>query len=195
MTDTTTFQLMTATEITDGAPLIASRFGGLPAVPDGFQWPLCAEHGEPMQFTAQLADGDDLILVFFCQANPGMCDSWDPDSGCNAGIVVPSTGLHLAEAPESESGTAVFDEGAWLLQVQPGDHTDWPAAADEGRSAGHVVAGQLGGEPLWIQGDETPDAHRFVAMLMEMPFGFNFGGGWAYVFADDAGHAKVLWQQ
>jgi len=68
------------------------------------------------------------------------------------------------------------------------------------------VLGKLGGEPTWLQGDETPACPacghdmRFVAQLEEGPdwkTAMNFGGGgWAYVFqcAECESSAAMLWQ-
>lgn len=176
------------------APLVSSRLGGLPAVHDGFDWPTCAEHDEPMQFTAQLEYDGSLILVFICQADPGSCPSWDPDAGSNAAIVVGGRDLHPAGRPASPSGTAVLTDESWLLGVHQAGADDYSDALIEARADGVTVAGQWGGNPAWIQNDETPDGYRFVAMLDEDPLGSNFGGGSAYVFADGHGHAKVLTQ-
>ncbi|WP_412163040.1 hypothetical protein [Curtobacterium flaccumfaciens] len=176
------------------APLVSSRLGGLPAVHDGFDWPTCAEHDEPMQFTAQLEYDGSLILVFICQADPGSCPSWDPDAGSNAAIVVGGRDLHPAGRPASPSGTAVLTGEPWLLGVHQAGTDDYSDALFEARADGVTVAGQWGGNPAWIQNDETPDGYRFVAMLDEDPLGSNFGGGSAYVFADGHGHAKVLTQ-
>ncbi|MCS5493808.1 hypothetical protein [Curtobacterium flaccumfaciens] len=176
------------------APLVSSRLGGLPAVHDGFDWPTCAEHDEPMQFTAQLEYDGSLILVFICQADPGSCPSWDPDAGSNAAIVVGGRDLHPAGRPASPSGTAVLTGEPWLLGVHQAGTDDYSDALIEARADGVTVAGQWGGNPAWIQNDETPDGYRFVAMLDEDPLGSNFGGGSAYVFADGHGHAKVLTQ-
>lgn len=176
------------------APLVSSRLGGQPSVPDGFDWPTCAEHHEPMQFTAQLEHDGSLILVFICQADPGSCPSWDPDAGCNAAIVVGGRDLHPAGRPASSSGTAVMAGAPWLLGMHQAAADDYSDALAEARADGVTVAGQWGGRPAWIQNDETPDGYRFVAMLDEDPLGVNFGGGSAYVFADGHGHAKVLTQ-
>ncbi|WP_144758272.1 DUF1963 domain-containing protein [Curtobacterium sp. 9128] len=177
------------------APLVSSRLGGLPAVPEGFRWPRCAEHDEPMQFTAQLEDRGALVLVFLCQVDPGTCASWDPDSGCNAAIVTGGRDLRLAEAPTSPSDTAVVPGRPWLLGVRRTDASEHVDAVTRARADGVTVAGQWGGSPPWIQEDETPDGYRFLAMLDEEPLGVNLGSaGAAYVFVDDRGHAKVVTQ-
>jgi hypothetical protein len=71
------------------------------------------------------------------------------------------------------------------------------------RPAGEVL-GQWGGEPEWIQYDETPDCAScdspmaFVAMLSEghgTGAEANFGTGDAYAFACSGCHqAAFLWQ-
>lgn len=68
------------------------------------------------------------------------------------------------------------------------------------------VPGRLGGEPDWLQGDETPDCpHRaghmtFVAELADgrdFATSANFGGGGrGYVFGcHPCGEAAFLWQR
>jgi hypothetical protein len=61
------------------------------------------------------------------------------------------------------------------------------------------LIGQLGGEPSWMQGDETPDCPScsrpmpLAAQLYER--GANFGTGEAYAFHCPAcGTAAFLWQ-
>jgi len=80
---------------------VSTRIGGRPLMPPGRDWPRCAQHGEPMLFIAQirLPDVGDsrlpgrLLLIFQCDVEPGLCESWDPDAGANAALLVPFVGL------------------------------------------------------------------------------------------------------
>lgn len=167
------------------APITASRLGGRPAAPPGFSWPRCAEHGAPMCFTAQLEHRGALVLLFFCQADPGGCASWDPDAGANAAVVVGGRDLELA-APPADATAALLDGDPWLLGVRAPGTAPCPTVGD---------AGQWGGVPEWIQGDEQPADTEFVAMLEEPPGTGVFGGGAAYVFVGPDGSATTLWQR
>ncbi|WSQ14941.1 hypothetical protein OG604_48530 [Streptomyces sp. NBC_01231] len=79
---------------------------------------------------------------------------------------------------------------------------EWAAGNDRPASS---VLGQLGGSPVWVQGDETPSCVScatpmpLIVQLEEGPdhnTAMNFGGcGRAYVFAcEPCGRAKFLWQ-
>ncbi|WP_327174242.1 hypothetical protein OG599_02400 [Streptomyces sp. NBC_01335] len=67
------------------------------------------------------------------------------------------------------------------------------------------VLGRLGGEPDWIQGDESPDCPVCATRMMftaELAEGYDFatsanfgGGGRGYVFhCPPCGEAAFLWQ-
>ncbi|MDR6171398.1 hypothetical protein [Curtobacterium sp. SORGH_AS_0776] len=188
------------------APFTASRIGGAPAVPEGWEWPLCAHHDEPMQFTAQIEHRETLVSVFVCQFDPGTCASWEPDSGANAAFVFSLRGLHLAAGPVSPHGDPDDPEpasppllaDAMLLRHVPvpmvHDDEDPDRVLAAAAAEGVLVAGQYGGLPEWIQDDETPAGTEFVASIEPGLLGFDFGdAGRAYVFSDGA-RASVLWQ-
>ncbi len=189
----------------------ATRFGGLPGVPEGFTWPACASCEGPMQFLGQLqpGEGEPLLLLFMCQNDPGLCDEWDAESGGNAVVAVePAVPLRPAMPPGGRDDLLRPAHGSDAVAVEGDTYDDaraaWSAAAS-GRTPRQVL-GQLGGEPAWLQGDETPDcgacgrAMAFVAQLEEGPdhrTSMNFGGGGcAYVYrcGCSAGQARLLWQ-
>jgi hypothetical protein len=183
------------------APIAATRIGGLPAVPEDFAWPECRHHGEPMQFTAQIEHEGTLVSVFVCQFDPGTCASWEAESGANAAFVFRGRDLRLAEYPASPHGDPDDPQPGWP-PVTNDEYLLGLAAAttpsDEDEQLGVPddvwFAGQYGGEPDWIQDDETPDGLRFVASIESGPLEFDFGdGGCAYVFSDGQ-RAAVLWQ-
>ena len=174
-----------------------SRFGGVPLVPAGFRWPECATCAAPMQFVAQLRlEGARVAAVFLCDSYHGDCATWDPWEGANSVSVHASEGLVPAPVPGGD-GTLLDGVAGLELADRPEDDCfeaaeAWSAAT--GRPELDVL-GQWGGEPWWMQGDETPACRgcagsmSFVAMLWEGhdPSGAvpNFGTGAGYVFVCD----------
>ena len=171
------------------APVL--RTGGVPLVPDEFAWPTCRECDGAMQFLAHLPLDIGTVAVFMCQNDPGMCDSWDADSGANRAL--------LFTGPLSPAVVPV--EGVTLLGAVT---TLRPLSADEPNE--EAVLGRLGGEPDWHQNDETPACPScstrmtFTAQLEEghdHSTAANFGGGGrGYVFhCRPCGSAAFLWQR
>lgn len=177
-----------------------TRFGGLPLIPmdSVFEWPCCSSCKGPMQFLGQIAleenDAERVVLLFMCGNSPGLCDEWDANAGGNQAAIVAIDGPgRLADAPKL--GVAVRDtlHGARVVVVSSENYDDarqqWAA---ENHGAMRQILGQVGGEPSWLQGDETPTCDKcgnkmsFVAQLEEGPHretAMNFGGGGcAYVF-------------
>ncbi|MEW2130422.1 hypothetical protein [Streptomyces sp. NPDC005435] len=162
----------------------------MPLVPEGFGWPNCRECGGPLQFLAHLPLDTGAVAVFFCQNDPGMCDDWDAAAGANRAFVF--------QGPLSAA--AVPAEGETLLGAVTALRPH-PA----GTPAAEPVLGRLGGEPDWIQNDETPDCPScatpmtFTAELEEgtdfaTPVNFG-GGGRGYVFhCRPCEEAAFLWQ-
>jgi hypothetical protein len=205
-------QLMIYDEQAEAGATPQTVFGGRPSVAPGFAWPVCAACEGNMQFLGQLrapapvGNEDRLLLLFMCQNDPGLCDEWDAEGGGNAVIPTPLDDLSLAKAPEGETERATR-HGAVLESVDEESYDEardaW-AEAHEGE--GRLVLGQLGGEPDWLQSEETPDCDacnapmRLIAQLEQGPdyeTEMNFGGGGvAYVFeCHDCGKAaKFLWQ-
>ena len=189
-----------------------TAFGGLPAAPAGqaLDWPTCRACQGPMQFLGQLGlpvpDGDapaavdELALLFMCQNDPGCCDEWDANAGGNAVRVVLATDLKAQSAPASGETQRDVRHGARLT------HTALGYDQARGDFPPRAVLGMVGGEPSWLQGDETPDCDacgqpmRFLAQLEEGPehaSEMNFGGGCAYVHlcrCAETAKAKLLWQ-
>ncbi|MFG3227647.1 DUF1963 domain-containing protein [Kitasatospora sp. NPDC048194] len=203
----------------------ATRTGGLPLAPAGTVWPTCAACRGPMQFLAQIhlddlgrhvgqgtPHGRGVLGLFMCQNNPGLCAEWDPKAGGNRALLFPADGLRPLVVPDlGEDG----DPQAVLLgAVSAIAFQSLPVAADygearaewlerSGRPPRHVL-GQLGGEPDWLQGDETPDCpgcSQPMPLAVRLEEGqhaataMNFGGGAAYAFAcEPCTEAVFLWQ-
>lgn len=192
-----------AGQVDDGG--LVTRTGGLPLVPEGFEWPTCATCSGPMQFLAQLlVDESSVVAIFMCQNDPGLCEEWSPAYGGNRAMIFPRAGLAPAQVPTD--GETLLPEASGVEPTAVGlpyeeAREQW--AESHGRS-GREVLGQLGGEPSWIQGDETPGCPScsqpmiFVAQLeqglshTEINFG---GGGSGYAFAcRPCAQAAFLWQ-
>lgn len=169
-----------------------------------------------MQFLAQLflddlarhgtgAASANVLSIFMCQNDPGLCDEWDPAFGGNTALLFPLDGLAPAAVP-AEGVTALPEvSGVDYVVVEGTGYEEargqWSTTT--GRSRRHVL-GQLGGAPAWLQGDETPSCSScsrpmdFVAQLEEGHHGrtaMNFGGGSAYAFTCvSCARGAFLWQ-
>ncbi|MFD9004060.1 DUF1963 domain-containing protein [Streptomyces sp. NPDC059582] len=214
-----TTTLMTyAGPVDERAPV--TRTGGVPLVPAGFSWPLCAACSGPMQFLAQLWGTDPggreagpalptegVLSVFMCQNDPGLCDEWDPSAGGNLALLFPRAGLTAAPVPtEGETllpETCGIDRTAIDMASYHEARSHWAQA--HGRPLEDVL-GRLGGVPSWLQHDETPacptctQPMSFVAQLEEgrdHRTAINFGGGGCgYAFAcAPCGEGSFLWQR
>jgi hypothetical protein len=175
-------------ETTADAPV--PRTGGVPLVPEGFRWPSCRECDGAMQFLAHLPLAGAAVSVFFCQTDPGMCDDWSPTGGANR--------AYLFSGPLTPA--AVPAEGETLLGAVTALRPH-----PEDTPTKQAVLGRLGGEPDWIQDDETPDCPgcatrmTFTAELEEgrdFATSANFGGGGrSYLFTcPPCAEAAFLWQ-
>jgi hypothetical protein len=164
-------------EIADDAP--GSRLGGRPLAPAGTVWPRCKKCSGPLRFIAQHPLGDGrLLFVFQCENDPGSCNEWDPAGGNlvfagRPGPALDPVALTAEERARFTSGTTP---------------TFGPPKGFIARNDGEDGDGLVGGEPAWIQYDETPKCcgapMHFVLQLEESAHRqFNFcGGGAAYVF-------------
>ncbi|MFE2283934.1 hypothetical protein ACFXDJ_07160 [Streptomyces sp. NPDC059443] len=207
-----------------------TRTGGNPLAPAGTAWPGCATCGGPMRFLAQIVLDEEgrpvaaeglaqggraqgrVMAVFMCCNNPGMCEEWSPTAGGNRALLFPAEALRPMPVPEPEKDG---DGGSLVLGAVNSvalvvmDCADYGSAREEwatrgGNSPANVL-GQLGGEPDWLQGDETPSCPActrpmdLIAQLEEGPdyaTAMNFGGGGsAYSFAcAPCARAVFLWQ-
>jgi hypothetical protein len=187
-----------------------TAFGGRPSAPHGaIEWPVCLSCKGHMQFLGQLAqsESNELLLLFMCQNEPGICDEWDAEAGGNKVLAVSSGNLQLVSPPSSGEVVRPVRYAARIVVRSEEDYE----SAREAWSAGNDVSprevlGKAGGEPTWIQGEEVPicslctDPMTFIAQLEQGPdwqTDMNFGGGGcAYVFRCSCGTAspKFLWQ-
>lgn len=191
---------------------LVTKIGGLPSGVAVFEWPHCQSCKGAMQFIAQVGlaeteiDGfateATALLLFQCQNDPGMCDDWDAEGGGNAALLLDVNGSDEISPPASGETILPTESLVSLKRYDAGvstetDDDNYVAASEDDES----VLGKMGGNPLWIQDDETPTCQcgskmTFVALLEERG-GINFGGaGTGYAFACEKchDHAKFLWQ-
>lgn len=199
--------------IEDPSGNASATIGGRPLAPTNFVWPQCRTCSGPMAFVAQIPlreceepsirRDDTCLLLFQCQNDPGMCEEWDANGGGNAAFLV----------PERERVSIVVPEGNTLLAAEsrlkfaPSEPKAGETAVDAYCEAldapdSHVI-GRMGGNPFWIQGDETPTCDcgtkmTFVCQIEESAGGgINFGGGgcaYAFLCSKCPKSARFLWQ-
>ena len=195
-------------------PIGKAYFGGHPYVPLGYPWPMCKTCAKPMRFLAQvpleeaglagLSYQRKFLLIFQCESQPGLCDEWLSDGGGNAAVIVDSVGakqmLAPPTAPRPFKKMAVSFKAYESSEVgrTPDDEYCDALESNEAR-----VLGKVGGNPLWIQGDETPSCAcgsrmQFLLQIEEGSEGrFNFGGagaGYAFICQQCPSEARFLWQ-
>ncbi|MGD9482193.1 hypothetical protein WDH52_02860 [Streptomyces sp. TRM70308] len=184
-----------------------TRTGGVPLVPEDFEWPECAHCGGPMQFLLRLPlEHGSVLTAFMCQNDPGLCEEWDPFARGNRAMLLPAEGVRAATPPATGVTALGAVSGVAFEDVEAETYFD--ASAEWVKATGRPVRqvlGQRGGEPSWLQGDETPACPGcagpmpFVAQWEDghdVATSANFGGGGcAYTFAcEPCGQAVFLWQ-
>jgi hypothetical protein len=167
----------------------ADKFGGLPwGLPARF-WPRCKACGGSQSLLAELhhhpqrinlGRADRVLFVFQCNHDPGMCATWEADSGANACLVLERDQLEvgLTSAPEDnpleEHELRVVqwierDDGlSEELRASFFDQERYFALPRDVQQA--VTSGtRLGGVPKWVQNpSEAPphsDRWRFIGQL------------------------------
>jgi hypothetical protein len=163
-----------------------TKLGGQPVWLQAPQWPVSASLDEPMMFIGQfrfdVGDEARMAYVFMTQGSVYVDGTWEPEGGENAVIVQPDGGI-----PPFVTVRALPVGPSW----PPDDHVpvDVPARGDEPWEF-------LGGEPVWLQGDETPGpGWRLLGQLTDR-LGYNFGdAGIGYIFVSpDGSEGRFLWQ-
>lgn len=202
--------LLIATEAPDESR-VQTRFGGRPLVSSQahFDWPHCECCSLPLQFLGQLSlTGETtvsrLVLLFMC-AGDEVCSTWEPEGGANRALLVTSAHTELCDPPITDATTLrAVSYGGRVEACKNAGYDDARAAWAEAHGVSpRLVLGQYGGEPQWLQADDTPTCEcgkpmDFVAQLEAGPdyhSEMNFGGGCAYVFCCGDHAAKLLWQQ
>lgn len=159
--------------------LPVTRLGGSPSINEekliSRSWPHF--EGKPLPFFGQVAiDESTLAYVFLDDTVDG---SWQAENGANA----------------------VFISGSWIVG-------DWIELKPLGKHTGQMPVYSVDAfapdstlkEPVWLQGDETPEGYDFLFQFPSQVDGgekINIGAGYgdAYVFiSHDKKTGKVLWQ-
>lgn len=164
------------------------KFGGLP---EGLPAPLrprCSQCGGAMTLVALLEhhperlplgrDGRRLY-IFICELDPGMCPSWEADSGANACLVVepddidPSLPGEAAGAPVLEEAVIAgwtelddgIDEGVLTQFFREDCYHGTPGLWDQAASKIPLET-KLGSAPRWLQGaEEGPAGWDFLGQI------------------------------
>jgi hypothetical protein len=126
------------------------------------------------------------LLVFQCANDPGLCDEWEPEAGGNAALVVPAEELVPLMVPAATSDAVLVFPERPLAAVATEPPDGW--------------LGRLGGEPDWLQADETPVCRcgRPMAFVFSLDQAaadeLNFGGlGVGYAFACSVCSSEARW--
>jgi len=165
---------------------LEEKRGGLPWGLPQDRWPLCATCSRPQSFLAQLVhhvERLDLgapgrtLLVFQCNHDPGMCETWAGGSGANACVVL-EPGEVLDGLTRVPPGTSVETEArviGWAADDDGVSAEDFRCFFDDTELANlpeEIIVRvpqvtKLGGPPAWIQGaGEAPKAPwRFALQL------------------------------
>lgn len=188
---------------------VTTNFGGNPVFNEDseFTWPVCKSCGGNMQYLGKINYDKDIFLLFMCQNDPGCCDDWDPDYGANKAIRFAPVKLKIIIPPATGIVTRETAYGAKIISFKDLSYNEarnnW---AKKNKTTPRSVLGLVGGEPEWLQNDDTPDCSEcgekmeFIAQLEIGPdykTDMNFGGdGCAYVFRCKHCElsAKFLWQ-
>lgn len=205
---------------------VSLRFGGEPFGLPASLWPTSRRTKELMQFICQIPLEPDLfpgtdesVAYLFMTSGGDGEDTWAPDSGENALVLVPrdklTSTITVGEAPRLcrmvkkwWSKKLLPKSCCFSAKLTPGEDPAFIPEAklmdmseEQARAYRDSLAGnKLGGTPGFIQSDELPIPEPWHLLLQldsaQVPFWINFGdAGIGYAFIDRAGiQAKFLWQ-
>lgn len=205
---------------------LSVRFGGEPYGLPALLWPISRQTKEPMQFICQIPLEPDLfpgtagsVAYLFMTSGGDGEDTWDPNSGENALLLVPRdrltdslTGCDAPRLsrmvkrwwskkllPESCIYSAKLTLGEDPTFVPEARLMDMPE--DQARAYRESLCGnKVGGTPGFLQSDELPIPEPWYLLLQldsaRVPFWINFGdAGIGYAFINRAGtQGRFLWQ-
>ncbi len=202
------------------------KFGGEPyGLPEG-SWPLSRQTGEAMQFICQVPFDTALfpgvtesIAYLFMTHSANVDDTWKPDGGENALLIVPRTKLTSSLAVGDSPRLSRMVKKWWSNRLLPQtcvftaklEIGEDPAfipdeelrllSDDQAAAYARSLAGnKLGGTPGFLQMDENPYPLGWHLLLQldsaQVPFWINFGdAGIGYAFINSSGtEGKFLWQ-
>lgn len=162
---------------------LEDKLGGLPWGLEPSRWPRCADCGTSMSLLAQFAHNPERLdlgregrslLVFQCNHDPGMCQTWDGRSGANACFVLEAEAVvpRLAETPPD--GPVIENEVrvvSWIARddgIPSSMAARFFGVAEVPDEYGEMPtwSTRLGSVPRWIQSPlDAPEGWRFVGQL------------------------------
>ncbi|MCX4750859.1 YwqG family protein [Kitasatospora sp. NBC_01287] len=200
-----------------------TKFGGQPGWLAGPQWPISAAWGRPMRFVGQIELGPvigaagqgRMAYVFVTHADHEEDffdpDIVDPDGGENAVIVQPG-GHYAGPVRPLATGPGLYgvdgSEVEYTVDLraadEPGSVTDEELeglpSTDRSRYVELTDGDQIGGTPLFFQGDEWPDGGPWRLLLQLdsnwLPFHLDLGAAprlFAFV-SEDGTEGRLLVQ-
>lgn len=202
------------------------RFGGEPYGLPASLWPASRSTNEPMQFICQIPidsglfpDVGEATAYLFMTASENGQETWAPDAGENAVVIVPRgeliQSLTVGDAPRLCSmvkkwwkktlvpETCTFS-GKLTITEDPTfipESTLIKMPEEQAKAYRESLRGnKLGGTPGFLQGDELPIPEPWHLLLQldsaQIPFWINFGdAGIGYAFINRVGtQGKFLWQ-
>ncbi|MBL0319308.1 MAG: DUF1963 domain-containing protein [Alphaproteobacteria bacterium] len=192
---------------------LKTKFGGNPVWLEKASWPISRSTGKPMNFICQIAidtsifpnaKGKMAYIFMTGDEDGGDAETWDPESGENAVIIQPS---HVLEADVQEIAVGPTIASEYDVQLKIVNDIAAPALEsidvddpNYEEIMNSIAGNKIGGTPLFIQGDESPEGDDWVLLLQldstQLPFEINFGTcGVAYAFINTNGDkGKFLWQ-
>ncbi len=161
---------------------LVEKFGGLPYGLPPDKWPVCGECGLPLShlFTLKhdaerldLGKNGRVLMAFMCNHDPGICGTWDMDSGANSVLILEESerGSGWTYAPEpsgAQTETEAF-VAAWRQAedvVPEAEATTFSDVQLKGDLLGESWSTlynttKLGSLPAWVQFPEGPPVPPF----------------------------------
>ena len=164
------------------------KFGGLPWGFPVARWPICRECGRPQSHVAQLHHDDErldlgggarALVLFQCEWGPDPCQTFRPEYGANAAMIIDAGGDGLTLPPEPfPPEVPELRVAEWIVRddgVAPDRYSDFfdddrfSTLYHEGLLAAVPLEAKVGGPPHWLQSFEEgpPAPWRFVLQLPE----------------------------
>lgn len=169
------------------------KLGGLPWGLSTDSWPTCRECGGSQSLLAQfvhhptrldLGRTGRVLSVFQCNHDPGMCATWERNSGANACLITEPEELIQGMATLPEDAPVVEVEArivAWMERDDDIATDSAPAFFEEQRfnalpeeeAAKPTWSTRLGGVPRWLQSpDEGPQGDWLFVGQLDSTYSF-----------------------
>ncbi|MBI5759669.1 MAG: hypothetical protein HZA46_14215 [Planctomycetales bacterium] len=166
---------------------VEDKFGGIPWGLPATLWPVCSKCGGSQTLLAQFTHHSQrldlgrigrVLLVFQCNHNPGMCETWTGGSGANSCFILESEDLIDGPTPIPDDDPPVEQEVRIVHWEAKEDGVPESAAFSFFDDAEHLQilkknpsrplpVTRLGSVPTWMQStDDAPrDGWRFIGQL------------------------------